>query len=215
MGLLRATTLEYLDRHDEEGGVTAFTFRPSKPLKHVAGQHGFFFVPGAGMKPFSIASAPEDDDIVIATKLQSGSKFKTALAALGPGENIKVRGPVMRFTLDGSSDEVVFIAQGVGITPFRSLLRHIDGNDIKKHTTLIHVASAHPFRTETARLAREASYPTDAESFRLDLKQASTERPGATYYLSGAPSFIKETAALLTEARIPKKQLKRDMFRGY
>ena len=38
----------------------------------------------------------------------------------------------MKFTLDGSADEVVFTAQGVGITPFRSLLRHIAHHDFPK-----------------------------------------------------------------------------------
>lgn len=88
----------------------------------------------------------------------------------------------------------------MGITPFRSLVRHIARNDIQKHTMLIHVASSHAFRGETDNLVQQAFYPTDAESFHRDLKQTYTDRSETTYYLSGAPSFIKETAALLGDA---------------
>jgi ferredoxin-NADP reductase len=215
MGLLVPTTAEYVGRYDEAGEVTAFRFKPAKPLKHTAGQHGLFFLKGAGMRAFSIASAPEDDEVLIATKLGSGSRFKKALGALAPGDRVKVRGPILKFTLAGARHEIVFVAQGIGITPFRSLLRHMQITGLRKHSTLIHVGDGHPFRADTEPLARRAYYPTDTESFRVDLKETYTDRPGATYYVSGSPAFIKETVAVLLDGGISAKQIKKDMFRGY
>lgn len=215
MGFFRPITLEYVGRKLEDGDVTSFSFRPSRPLKHVAGQHGLLMVKGVGMKMFSLASAPEDSEILIGTKLASGSKFKTALAALQPGDAAKIRGPFGRFTLDGSGEDVVLLAQGVGVTPCRSILRHIAATGIVKNTTLLHVGDGHPFRADTEPLATRAFYSSDSESFRLDLKQICADLPDATYYLSGAQRFIKETAAVLLDVGIPSQQLKRDMFRGY
>jgi ferredoxin-NADP reductase len=215
MGLLRPIKARYVQRHEEAGDVTAFAFRPDRPLRHVAGQHGIFLLPGAGVKPFSIASAPEDHDLVIATKLGSGSKYKTALAGLEPGDVVKVRGPMARFTLDGSADEVLLIAQGVGITPFRSMLRHLLHAGVRKDSTLIHVGSAHAFRGETEQLATRALYPVGAEQFQLDVKRAAYELPGATCYLAGGPAFVAEAAALLADSGVAKKQIKRDALRGY
>jgi ferredoxin-NADP reductase len=215
MGLVVPTTLAFLERRDVGGDVTAFAFKAAKPFRHVAGQHGLFFVPGAGMKAFSIASAPDDGEVLIGTKLASGSKYKTALASLKPGDSIKMRGPILKFTLDGSAPEVVFIAQGVGITPYRSMLRHLANTRTSKHTTLIHVAGSHAFRSDTEALAKRSYYPTDHESFAIDLKNTSTDRPSATFYLSGSVSFIKETALVLLDAGITRRQLKKDLFRGY
>jgi len=215
MALIRPITLEYVDRKDEDGDVTSFSFRPTRTLRHVAGQHGFLMVKGAGMKPFSLASAPEDDEVLIGTKLASGSKFKTALAALQPGDQAQMRGPIMKFTLAGSTDDIVLLAQGVGITPYRSILRHIAAAGIAKDTTLLHVGAGHAYRSDTEALATRALYSTDSESFRLDLKQTYTDHPNASYFLSGAPVFIKQTTAVLVEAGIPKRQVKKDMFRGY
>ena len=215
MGLIRATPARFVDRWEEDGGVTAFAFRPDRPFPHIAGSHAIFFLPQGGRKPFTIASAPEEGDLVLATTLASGSRFKRSLGALTPGDRIKMRGPIASFTLRGSAPEVLFIAQGVGVTPFRSLLRHLSAGGAAKDTTLVHVAPAHAFRAETEQLATRSCYPTDAEQFRLELKQAAHERPDATCFLSGAPAFVAATATLLTDLGIPRRQLRQDKFRGY
>ncbi|MEV6849325.1 FAD-dependent oxidoreductase [Actinoplanes sp. NPDC051411] len=215
MGMLIPIKARYVERRQEADDVTAFVFRPDRPFAYRAGQHGIFIVPGAGMKPLTIASAPEDRDLTIATRLGSGSPFKKALGALQPGDAIRVRGPLNRFTLSGSADDVVFIAQGVGITPFRSLLRHMRAAGIGRHSTLVHVGSAHAFRGETERLATRAWYPSGVEQFRFDLKRAIYERAGATCYVAGAPAFVADTAVLLAELGVAKKQLRRDSFPGY
>ncbi|MHB8274886.1 MAG: hypothetical protein ACYDC9_08990 [Dermatophilaceae bacterium] len=49
----------------------------------------------------------------------------------------------------------------------------------------------------------------------MDLRQTVTDRPGPSYFLSGAPGFIRETAAILVDAGIPARQVKKDMIRGY
>ncbi|BCJ61442.1 hypothetical protein Jiend_48640 [Micromonospora endophytica] len=141
MGLLSSTPLEFADRWEEDGGVAVFAFTATKPFRHIAGQHGIFTIKGGGTRPFSLASAPGDEQVVIATKLDSGSKYKKALAALRPGDRITMRGPIMKFILDGAGDEVVFLAQGVGITPFRSLLRHIDTAGLGVRSTLLHLGT--------------------------------------------------------------------------
>ena len=47
------------------------------------------------------------------------------------------------------------------------------------------------------------------------MKRAVAEHPDATFYLSGAGEFIKQTAAVLAEAGVHRKQLKKDRFLGY
>ncbi len=84
----------------------------------------------------------------------------------------------------------MFLAQGVGITPFRSLLRDITLTGLATQTTLIHVGRGHAYRSDTEPLAGSAHYPTDAESFRRELAAALSSQPDATYYLSGASEFI-------------------------
>ncbi len=41
--------------------------------------HGLLTLKGAGTKAFSLASAPADPEVLIGTRLQSGSRYKLAL----------------------------------------------------------------------------------------------------------------------------------------
>lgn len=215
MGLLTSTPLTYVHRWAEPGDVMAFAFTPVRAFRHVAGQHGLLSVKGGGSKPFSLASAPGDDQVVIGTKLSSGSRFKTSLSALKPGDQVTLRGPIMKFTLDGAADDVVFLAQGVGITPFRSMLRHIAAARLSVRTNLLHVGDGHAFREETQQLAGSAAYHRDRGEFAVDLKQVATSLPGATFYISGIPQFISDTGAMLKDAGIARGQIRKDNFRGY
>lgn len=177
MSILSSTDLTFTGSREEADGVTVFSFRPDRGLPHTAGQHGLLKVPGGGTKAFSLASAPEEPEALIGTHLQSGSKYKTALAALRPGDRASVRGPIMNFTLAKAAPQVVFLAQGVGITPFRSLLVHIAATQPDRDTTLVHVGQDHAFRAETERLARTAAYPAGRETSRLRSNRRSPSTP--------------------------------------
>jgi glycine betaine catabolism B len=215
MSILSTRDLTFTESREEDGGVTVFAFRPRRPLPHTAGQHGLLTVPNAGTKAFSLASAPEEVDVLIGTHLQSGSAFKKALAALRPGDDISIRGPILNFTLAGAAPQVVLLAQGVGITPFRSILVHLAAIDPDRDTTLVHVGQGHAFRNESQRLARTAVFPTDRDGFQLETKRAVGRHPTATFYLSGTGTFIKAAAEQLKDLGVPRRHIKKDQFLGY
>lgn len=214
-GLLKTTTLEFIGMRPEDGGVHSFAFHPTRPLHARAGQHGLLTLSGAGTKAFSLASAPRDPDVLIGTGLQSASRYKLALAALRRGQRATLHGPILNFTLDTAERQVVFLAHGVGIIPFRSLLRDITLTGLATQTTLIHVGRGHAYRSDTEPLAGSAHYPTDAESFRRELAAALSSQPDATYYLSGASEFIADTTAVLSRSDVSSKHIKKDQFVGY
>lgn len=56
------------------------------------------------MKPFSLASAPEEDRVLVGTSLASASAFKQRMSALRPGDRVTLRGPVNTFTLGAAGD---------------------------------------------------------------------------------------------------------------
>lgn len=151
-------------------------FRPRHPLRFTAGQHGLWVVPGGGVKPFTIASAPEDDLITLGTGLSSGSRFKRALGALEAGSKVRFVGPVGGFTLEGAGAAVVMLAQGMGVTPFRSMLRHVAISGADTRTTLIHLGARHPFRYDTAATVTAACYPTSREEFVRDAAAAAAQQ---------------------------------------
>lgn len=75
------------------------------------------------VRSFSIASAPYEDGLVVATRMRE-SAFKRVFAALPPGSELKLEGPMGSFTLhQNPAKAAVFLAGGIGITPFRSIVR--------------------------------------------------------------------------------------------
>jgi len=211
--LLRSLTL--VSSQAIGGDVTLFSFSHKRRFGFRAGQHGLLIIPRGGMKPFSIASSPAEETIMIGTRLSSGSKFKLALAALKPGDGVRFLAPLMNFTTAGTARELVFLAQGVGITPIRSILLDITDRGLGKKTTIVHVGHDHAFRAETEQLADRAVYPSTSESFRTAVLTAAEGCPSATFMISGAPAFVKSTTALLQDRAVAASQIKADTMLGY
>jgi ferredoxin-NADP reductase len=215
-GLLHIHRLVFQGCREVGGGVSSFAFTPEQPFAAQAGQHGILQLGGTARKPFSLASAPEEGRVLIGTSLQSGSSFKQRLATLQPGDIITVRGPVSKFTLDGAAPQIVMLAQGVGITPFRSMLAHAALTEMAIESSLIHVAHAgHAYRDETRQWATAAAYPNHADDFRAAATAAAHDNPDATFLIAGATPFVSSTASLLRKAGVAAASIREDNYLGY
>lgn len=73
-------------------------------------------------RAFSIASAPQEDFILVATRLRN-TAFKRVLSHASLGNQVKIDGPFGDLRLhNDSSRAAVLLCGGIGITPFRSIL---------------------------------------------------------------------------------------------
>lgn len=78
------------------------------------------------VRSFTIASSPtEEEFILISTRIRE-TPFKKKLANLEIGAPIKITAPVGSFVLpeDNNSKCVVFLSGGIGVTPFRSMIKY-------------------------------------------------------------------------------------------
>jgi len=86
---------------------------------------------------FSIVSSPSQPELQIAVRVEG--KFTRALDEIQSGEIMYVQGPFGDFTLDPLYDRnVVFMAAGIGITPFISLLRQVRDQKLPCTITLLY-----------------------------------------------------------------------------
>ena len=215
-GLLHIHRLVFQGCREAGGGVSSFAFSAEQPFEAKAGQHGVLQLGGMARKPFSLAAAPDEGSVLIGTSLQSGSSFKQRLAALRPDDAVTLRGPVGKFTLDGAAPQVVMLAQGVGITPFRSMLAHAALTGMAIESSLIHVAHAsHAYRDETQQWATAAAYPQHADDFRAAATVAAHDNPDATFFIAGATPFVSSTASLLRDAGVAGANIREDKYLGY
>jgi ferredoxin-NADP reductase len=110
-------------------GTTAFSFERPYNFDFKAGQFinltlldGVEADLAGSTRSLTIASGPREPDVMVAMRNRHTS-FKTALQGLPLGSPVLFQGPFGNFTLDRDiARPAAFLAGGIGITPFRSML---------------------------------------------------------------------------------------------
>lgn len=190
----------------------------------------------AGRHAFSIVSAPFEDRLTIATRMRP-SAFKRAFGALAPGDAIGLDGPFGSLTLHNKrSRAAVFIAGGIGITPFMSILRQAAHDRSDRPLALLysnrrpedaafldeleaHARAFPSFRllatmTEMPKSARR----WDGETRIIDadiLERAGAGLPEPIYYLAGPPAMVDGVRRSLAAAGVDDDDIRAEEFHGY
>ncbi len=187
-------------------------------------------------RSFTLASAPYEDDLMVATRMRS-TAFKQVLGRLTPGAEVKLAGPYGDFTLSPTSSRpAVFLAGGIGVTPFRSIILEALHHGVSRPLFLFYsnrrpedaafldelsaLAKAHanfrfvPIMTQPEKSARTWSGPAGRLSGAKVREQIpNSENP--EFYLAGPPGFVDGLARELKAAGVPAQDLRTDEFDGY
>lgn len=228
IAVFKKRDIQFMESYQETEDVYTFKFRKPTDLTWDAGQHGLFQIThkkiNNGTRPFTIASAPAENFIQITTRVtEQPSDFKKSLLELEDGMTIRMSGPVGSFYLDESSP-TLFIAGGVGVTPYRSILKQIEaeGSSNSKQIKLLYMDSGgiYLFKDELDKMAE--NYPIDVTY--LDLKDGlhrgisefiNENQDNGRYFIAGPKSMVDAVSSHLQEENIPKRNIKKDAFFGY
>lgn len=228
VGVIRKHTLPLLCSYKAEDNCTIFEFDiTGKNINWKAGQHGIFTIPekkvrGIRWRAFSISTIPSENKLQIATKISAEpSSFKAAMQSLKLGEEIHLHGPYGWLYLKDHNSPVVMIAGGVGITPFRAIFKELERNN-NRYITLIYSAKyTYLYKQELDEIAsKDEKIKIIYTNTKEDIEKAVNETVNsatkdAYYFLSGAPSMVKNITKKLQNSQIPKRKIITDSFRGY
>jgi ferredoxin-NADP reductase len=220
---LRATKQEVND-------TFSFIFAPEQPLLWKAGQLLRYVLNHANPDDrgverfFSIASAPHEKHVMLTTRFASkSSSFKKAFRKLRPGDAIEAHDLEGDFVVDDSMKTFVFIAGGIGITPFRAILLDLDYNKKPLNVQLLYANSDNNFvyREELEALrTRHPEFRIDyiVSPNRIDQKSIpqlvqDIEKP--MLYVSGPEPMVESMDETLKKIGVPEKRIKNDFFPGY
>src|SRR3989344_5478756 len=111
--------------------IYEIAFEKPEGFNFVAGQYILFDVPliensaDIQTRAFSIASSPNESDLIFAMKLKAGGRAsRWIVEALKPGMKARMQGPFGRFLLDPQTNkDIVMIGTSTGIAPYRSQLK--------------------------------------------------------------------------------------------
>lgn len=208
-------------RHELDN-IYSFDFTAVEPLVWQAGQSLRLEIP-AGYdteeRRFTIASAPADRVITITTRL-SDSAFKQALASMKPGEEAHAYAIEGDFMWPTDGTPVLSVAFGLGITPFRAMLRQLEHERRTVHGSVLHIATGGQavFMDELSGLCDRLDGMTYEVVSRGQLTPAGLAELARTKkalaYLAGSDDVIGQWRQDLLDAGVDAGSLRLDQFTG-
>ena len=182
----------------------------------------------------TVVTSPNDRGVLgLATRVRE-SAFKRSLAELPVGSEAIVEQPKGEFLLPESTElPYVFIAGGIGITVFRSMLRYIAEENLPHRVTLVYSnrdQESTAFLEELDEL--EQAIPNlrvvftmtddpgwDGETRRIDAPMLrdhlDADLGSFTYLIAGPPKMVEAMEELLIGEGVPETQIRPERFSGY
>ncbi len=215
-----------------EADVTTLTFRPEQPVAWQAGQFLHYTLPhdspdDRGIKRwFTIAAPPSGGEIKITTRIVEGqqrSTFKDALSKMQPGDTVEAEAPEGDFVVEDSARNMIFIAGGIGITPYYAILAEAaaKGQQLKVHLLYANRTDDIVFQDEFAKFQQQnpnlrIDYIVNPEQVdEQRLKQAIDGVDNPLVYVSGPEPMVEAMVPQLEGLGLSKENIKGDYFPGY
>lgn len=186
---------------------------------------------------FTLASSPTESEVRIGVKFNKrSSSFKKALLALDSHT------PLVASQLSGDfvlpkdrRQKLVFIAGGIGVTPYRSMVKYLlDSHEARPITLLYSARTSEDFAyTDIFEQAKQAIglktvYATTdtssdiqgdhVRSGRINAAMIQQEIPDymeRLFYISGTQAMVTSLQQVLVDLGVPRHQVKVDYFPGY
>ncbi len=182
----------------------------------------------------TLASSPTEDTLRFGMKFPpGGSSFKRALLAADDRARLAVSAPAGEFVLPKDPGrKLAFIAGGIGITPYRSMVRYLLDTAQPRDITLLYAAAtpesfvytdvfaaaARRFGMHTVYAAGRAPAGWQGHHGRITAELIAAvipDYPERLFYLSGPLGMVTAVKQALRELGVPARHIKTDYFPGY
>lgn len=220
----------------EAANITTFCFKPEEPVYYTAGQFAEWTLKHAkpdsrGIKRwFTISSSPTEELVTITTKFaDKPSSFKTALRNMKPGDEITMSEPMGDFVLPKLiQTPLIFVAGGIGITPFHSILSWLTATKETRPIKLIYGVNNEDeivFQETFDKagftpsiIVKEASPAWGGERGALSAEMITglaQPNEDALIYVSGPEPMVEKLEADLKSVGLKSSQFVGDFFPNY
>jgi ferredoxin-NADP reductase len=233
--------MTFLEKRKIGEDIYEFVFAPNRKLNFRPGQYLEWTYDHSkpdlrgNRRYFTIASSPTEENVRLGVKFYpEASSFKKSLQEITSGQKLMAGQLAGDFTLPKNpKKKLIFIAGGIGITPYRSMLKYLLDKNEKRPITMF-LSCKSEFEIVYREILSEADtklgiktiytltqdIPQDwgGERGRVSpemIKKYVADFQDRSYYISGTHSMVTGTEKMLRAMGIPKKQIITDFFPGF
>jgi len=228
-------------------GTLAFTFAKPEGFQFTAGQHvrmTLLHPPetdrSGRSRFFSIASAPQEEDLVFAMRMRD-TAFKRTLSRMPLGTTVRIE--MMQHSMerafvlhDDPTQPAVFLVGGIGIVPAFAIIKDAIARNLPHRLVLFyanrrpedapfldelrHLAQRHPALTLIATMTHPEQ-STDAwtgETGHITqamLARYVADRTAPIYYIAGLTDMVNAMKTMLKDAGVPADNIRAEDFAGF
>ena len=182
-------------------------------------------------RSLSIASSPTEDFLIFSTKI-SQSAFKQKFNSLKIGDRVKLKGPMGVFVLKEDVKEIMLLGGGIGITPFRDMVKYSCDKKLSMNLTLLY-SNRTPadivykdewpvFEKENPNLKVVHTITDDASwegrKGRINeamIREFCNDINNTIFYICGPPGMVDGLSNLLKTMNVSQGNIKIEKFVGY
>ncbi len=187
----------------------------------------------ANVRSMSLSSAPYETHLMVTMRM-TGSAWKQKFLAMNAGDTFEIVGPRGRLFLHNEEREriTVFIAGGIGVAPFRSMIFQEQHENSSRSLFLFHFNR----RKRDITYFQELNDQQNERFHVINILTNSGEEPWvgevgycreellqryvpdyktAIYYIIGVPEMVLAVQETLTLIGIAKEDIRGELFTGY
>lgn len=226
-----------VNKKTEAKNTVSYFFEKPEDFQFEAGQYVYITLSKLNYpdergdtRHFTIASSPKENYIQLTTRLRGQSGYKKTLDELPIGSEVEARGPQGLLKLSKHSKLItnyIFLAGGIGITPFRSIIKDVLENNLGLNIHLIYSNSDSDF------IFKEELTKWHEENKNLKIDFIDTSISGhvntqmlqkliptydietTMFYAVGPNPFVNAMEEMLEGMKIPEDSIKTEKFTGY
>lgn len=241
--------LTLVKKLSEAKGTTSFFWKTEKKVSYLPGQYFYYTLPKldqvdsrGATRHFTISSSPtEGTNLRLTTRIREESGFKKTLDNLKIGSIIEGEGPNGTYILDKEKkNPQVFLAGGIGITPYRSFIKYAFDNNFQTPFYVIYSNSTPEeiaFKKEleswekqysnlkitfTVSNPKESKEKWNGSTGRIDealirgqIENWKLKIGNCNWWVSGPPPMVDAVEGVLEKMKISPSYLFSEKFSGY
>ncbi len=209
-----------VDVRPAAGSILILRLKPDRPLRFQPGQHTVIWLDSELGRPYSIASQPNEPELVFHLRIQRAGAFSDRIQTLEPGHKVHLGAASghLRYDPDWQDKPLLLLAAGTGLAPLQAIARHALESGHQAPIELRHWHEEQACYLEQSMRELAADHPQLTLRLRpktelaADLKQLRLASRATLALVCGLPAFVEQLRKPLFMAGLPGRQIIDEAF---